>query len=111
MSPYMPLAMCSATIGVAQCVFGVHDVSGSALRRLLGRRRAWCGGGGWRSRGRLRTLRCGEEGNHVGAVLIGLQSGKRHLVAGHGLLGIGEIGIERLWVPDETGPLRGRRIA
>ena len=109
----------------AQCVLGVGDVTDVRVRRALPRL-VCCGGllPGCRRRrrrvlprcarcgcGRLRAAgRRGEKRNHVGAVVFGLETRKRHLVPGNHFLRIGEIGLERLAVPDDIRLLQRRRI-
>ena len=51
-----------------------------------------------------------QECDHVFAVMIGLEAGKRHSVAGHDLLGIHQIAVERGRIPRQCCLLHGRRI-
>ena len=66
-------------------------------RRLTGGR-----GGG--------AARLGEQGDHVVAVVCRFQTGKRHTVARHELLRVGEIAGQGLRVPDDVGLLHRRRV-
>ena len=51
-----------------------------------------------------------EIGDHLLALVLGLQSRKRHLVAGHHLLRIQQIGVECGDIPGEIAALHGGRI-
>ena len=110
----------------AQGVVGVRHIgdagTGRRLRCLIGLRcgAAWLGEEGARGpvqrvAGRCRcclsaAAHAGEERDNVGAILLGLESRERHLVAGHDLLRIGEIGVERCGIPDDVRLLHCRRI-
>ena len=60
---------------------------------------------------RARRRRCGREiGDHVLALVRGLQSRERHLVLRNELLRIEQIGVERGGVPDDLGGLHRGRI-
>ena len=92
-------------------VFGVRDVGGARARRsaalmLCGSRalRGGVFGAGWKSAGRR------EERDDIGAVLVGFEAGKRHVVAGDDLLRVGEIAIERFAIPNQVRRLHRRRV-
>jgi hypothetical protein len=55
-------------------------------------------------------LAAGEICDHVGAVMIGLEARKRHLVSGHHLRRISQIFIQRLGIPDDVSRLHRGRI-
>ena len=87
----------------------IRDVGAGCALRRLGRGRLRCGCG--RARRWLLRGRCGglsaacEKRDHVGAVVIGLETRKRHLVARHDLRRIGQILIERLGIPNDVSRL------